>query len=131
MQKEWDRLVAQKVWGLSTIREWNDVASEARSSGVNVQFGYIFGICVEKNSELPAGHPNRKFKGRVVFQGNRVVDQNWEVALFQDLGSSPATLDATRAVDCFGCFPGYDVQMADAVQAYIQAVLKGDACWIC
>eukprot|EP00972_Heterocapsa_arctica_P086558 12759454-Heterocapsa_arctica.AAC.1 len=44
-------------------------------------------MCVEKNSELPEGHPKRKFTGRVVFQGNRVTNQNWEAAIFQDLGS--------------------------------------------
>eukprot|EP00972_Heterocapsa_arctica_P062250 9176967-Heterocapsa_arctica.AAC.1 len=44
--------------------------------------------CVSRRThELPAGHPKRKFKGRVVFQGNRVTNQNWEAAIFQDLGS--------------------------------------------
>ena len=109
---------------------WKDVAADARRDGKQVQFGHIFGICVEKNSELPKGHPNRKFKGRVVFQGNRVVDQNWEHAPFQDLGSSPATLDATRSADCYGCYPDHDVEIADAVQAYIQAKLTGDECWV-
>ena len=42
-----------------------------------------------KNAELPEGSPARKYKGRVVFQGNRVVNQNWETAIFQDLGSAP------------------------------------------
>ncbi|MCP4364474.1 MAG: hypothetical protein GY800_04175, partial [Planctomycetes bacterium] len=131
MQAEWDRLIENGLWCLKSVREWDEVAKEARATGVNVQFGYIFGICVEKNSELPEGHPNRKFKGRVVFQGNRVVNQNWEQALFQDMGSSPASLDAARAADAYGCFEGHDVQIADAVQAYIQAELHGDACWAC
>jgi hypothetical protein len=87
--------------------------------------GYLFGICVEKNSELPAGHPSRKFKGRVVFQGNRVVDQNWQRAVFEDLGNSPATMDASRAADCYGCAPGHSIQQADAEQAYIQAESEG------
>ena len=47
--------------------------------------GRIFDICVEKGSELPLGDPARKYKGRVVFQGNQVKDENWEVAMFQDL----------------------------------------------
>ena len=59
-----------------------------------------------------------------------MVNQNWEQAVFQDLGSCPATMDAARAADCVGCFPGNDCQIADAVQAYIQAKLKGDACWV-
>ena len=86
---------------------------------------------MEKNYELPPEHPSRKFKGRVVFQGNRVVNQNWEAAVFQDLGSAPATMDASRAADCFGASPGYCTEIADAEQAYIQAELRGTPCWIC
>ena len=82
----------------------------------------------KKGSELPIGDQGRKFKGRVVFQGNRVVNQSWETAVFQDLGNSPATMDASRAADCYGCFPGHKTEIADAVQAYTQARLKGNKC---
>ena len=50
-----------------------------------MHFGEVFGICVEKGSELEEDDPNRKYKGRYVFRGNEVKDQNWEAALFQDL----------------------------------------------
>ena len=30
----------------------------------------------------------------------------------------------------FGCLPGHNVQLADAIQAYIQASLTGVACWV-
>ena len=53
-----------------------------------------------------------------------------EAALFQDLGNSPATFDASRWADYYGCLPGNDVQMADAIQAYIQAKLSGVPCWV-
>jgi hypothetical protein len=59
-----------------------------------------------------------------------VVDQNWEVALFQDLGSCPATMEAGKAVDAYGCFPGHIVQQSDAEQAYVQADLKGNETWV-
>ncbi len=131
MDAEWRRLRDKYVWDETTVREWADVASEARASGIEVNFGYLFGICVEKNSELPKGHPKRKFKGRVVFQGNRVTNQSWEAAIFQDLGSCPATMEASKAADCYGLAPGNDVQIADAEQAYIQAELSGTPCWIC
>ena len=65
-----------------------------------------------------------------MFQGDRVVNQNYEVALFQDLGSSPATLEASRACDAFGCAPGQATQVADAPAAYVQADLKGTPCWV-
>eukprot|EP00972_Heterocapsa_arctica_P065746 9703322-Heterocapsa_arctica.AAC.1 len=73
------------VWDETAVREWSDVAWKAQQDGTEVNLGYLFALFVEKNSELPAGHPKRKFKGRVVFQGNRVTNQNWEAAIFQDL----------------------------------------------
>ena len=67
------------------------------------------------------------FKGRVVFQGNRVFDQNYNYAIVQDLGSSLATLQAAKAVDFFGCLHGHALDVLDAEQAYIQA----DMNWVC
>ena len=65
---EWGRLRDREVWDETVIREWSAVASEAQKKKKEVNFGYLFGICVEKGSELPAGHLSRKFKYRVVFQ---------------------------------------------------------------
>ena len=81
----------------------------------------LFEICVEKGSELAP--ELRKYKGRVVFQGNAVKNQNWEAAMFEDLGSSPATMEAGKAEDV-GTLPGYDVQRADAEQAYVPAPMR-------
>ena len=81
--------------------------------------GNVFGICVEKGAELPKSDKRRKFKGRYVYQGNRVFDEYSEAALFNQLGSSPATLEGSKAVDAFGRFPGHTTQQADADQAYV------------
>ena len=131
MKAKWGSLRSKVVWDETNVREWSDVAKGAQDAGVEVNFGYLFGICVEKNSELPLGHPKRKFKGRVVFQGNRVTNQNWEAAIFQDLGSCPATMEAFKTADFYGLIPGHAVEIADAEQAYIQALLNGTPCWIC
>ena len=69
-------------------------------------------------------------KAWLVFQGNNVVTQNWETALFQDLGSSPASMEAGKAVDAYGCMAGHDIEQADAEQAYVQAYLEGEETWI-
>ncbi len=50
-----------------------------------IHVGRIFAIIVEKNAELAEGHPFRKFKAGVVFQGNNVKDDMSYEALFQDL----------------------------------------------
>ena len=99
------------------VREKADVMREAKRSGTTVQFGRVHGICVEKNAELPEGHPNRKFKGRVVFLGNRVVNQDYESDTFADLGNAPANLESGRLADCYGSVPGHGSEVADAVQA--------------
>ena len=54
------------MWDESIVKEWSDVAWDAQMKGTEVNLGYLFALCVEKNSELPAGHPKRKFKGRCV-----------------------------------------------------------------
>jgi hypothetical protein len=121
MNNEWDRLKEKKVWNETVVRDMSDVAAEAKRDMKEIQFGWLFGVCVEKNWELKSENPARGYKGRVVFQGNRVVNQNWDMAAFQDMGNSPATMV---------CVPRHNVQIAEAEQVYIQADLKGNDCWI-
>jgi hypothetical protein len=130
LDKEWGRLRKICTWDESTVREWEQVAQEARKNGRVAHVGRIFDICVEKGSELPKGDPARKFKGRVVFQGNNVRDQNWEVAMFQDLSSCPATMEAGKACDFYGSLAGHVIQQSDAEQAYTQSKLGGDPTWV-
>ena len=85
---------------------------------------------MEKGSELPKGAQGRKYKGRSVFQGNRVFDQKGRTAIFEDLGSAPATIQASKCADAYGLFPGNTVEQADARQAYTQTVLKGAPTWV-
>ena len=61
--------------------------------------------------------------GRYVFQGDLVKDEFHEAALFNELGSSPATLEGANAVGGYGCLPGHRTESADAKQAYTQVLL--------
>ena len=85
---------------------------------------------VEKGSEFPSGDPRRYFKYRVVFQGNQVKDQNWDVALFNELASTPATMEASRIADIYSCFKGHSMEGRDVEQAYLQAYLEGTPTYI-
>ena len=120
MRKEWLGQHAAGVYDFSVVREYDDVVREAKRNGTEVHMARIHGICVEKNYQLPKGNPSRKFKGRGVLLGNQV----------KDLGNSPATFEASRWADFYGCLPGHGVKLADAIQAYIQAVLTGPPCWV-
>ena len=76
VRAEWDKLIAKGVWDMSSVREWGHVAARARVRGETIHHGSLATIVVEKNSELPEDDPKRKFKGRTVFLGDQVKDQN-------------------------------------------------------
>ena len=67
------------------------------------------------------------YNGRIVMLGDQIVDDSFETAKFQDLGSSPPAIEAARSVDALGCFDGYEVTTNDANSAYLQSFLKGPA----
>ena len=90
----------------------------------------IFEACYEKGSELSADDPRRKYKGRTVFQGNNVRDQDSDHAFFAELGSSPASMEAAKLLDAFGSQPGFSKAQADAIQAYIQSIFTGVPTWL-
>ncbi|MDE0839722.1 MAG: hypothetical protein OSB41_11810, partial [Kiritimatiellae bacterium] len=132
IKDEWDRLIALKVWSqdIKDVKSWDEVRADFAARNEEVHVGRLFAIIVEKNAELEPGNPLRKFKGRVVFQGNEVKDQNYEVAMFQDLSASPATMPASKAADLFGALPGHATEQADAVHAYTQAKLEGTKTYV-
>ena len=113
---EWTRLWNKKTWAdEDTVEEWDDVVAWAQTSGTQIHLGNLFGIMVEKGSELMdipdengklKKDPRRKYKYRVVFQGNKVVDENLYAAEFANLGSQPASMEASKMVDMYGCFAG-------------------------
>ena len=112
------KLVDKSCWLEKKVREYHDVAREAKAKEAKAHFGRIFEICSQKGSELPKGHPEQKWKGRSVFQGNKVSDENNDHAIFAELGSSPASMEAAKIIDVYGSQPNFSKQQADARQAY-------------
>ena len=133
MQDEWDKLRATPgggCWDEDHPMELRDVLRLAREAGEEAHWATLFELCVIKNAELPEDHPLRKYKGRVVFGGHNVKDQNWIAAMFQNLSSSPPTMEAGKACDAYGIMPGHAVECSDAPQAYIQSELTGPPTWV-
>ncbi len=130
LDKAWNKLHKQTCWDVSRVCEWTPLAKRAQAAGKKLHIGRAFDICVEKNSELENGNPNRKFKGRVVFEGCYVKDElnNW--AIFAEITSCLATMEAGKAADGYGLLSGHDVQQADGESAYAQAKLGGEETWI-
>ena len=120
------KLIDQGCWDTSNVRSWREVCEEPERNGETVHIGEIYEICVEKGSELPPTHRDRKFKGRAVFLGDRVRGQYGDAAMFQELSSAPAALEAAKFCDAYGLLDGHVVEQSDAKQAYCQAELKGN-----
>jgi len=117
-------------WDEDLVTEQYQVRARAKRTNTTIHFGTIFGLCTEKGSELPKGHTSRKYKGRFVFRGNDVRDQNWDHAIFQEMGSSPAAIEAGKAADFHGLLEGHATEQADAEQAYTQSLLGGTETWV-
>ena len=107
--------------------EYDEVRNKAAKAGETVHFGRVFPIVVEKGSELPP--EQRRYKGRVVFQGNNVKDQD-NHAVFNELASSASLMVAGKFLDVIGSLEGCGQEQSDAEQAYTQALLKGHTTWI-
>ena len=116
LEKEWKKLRDLGCWDQSRVREWRDVAAEAKREGTKVHVGRIFDICVEKNHELAEDDPNRKFKGRVVFEGCHVRDESNAWALFSEITSCPATMAAGKVADAYGLLPGNSLVYASVAR---------------
>jgi hypothetical protein len=114
MKKEWSTM-HKIVWDCHNVREKSQVIAEAKRKNETIQLGRVHGICVEKNAELPDGHPNRKYTGRVVFRGNRVLNQDYETTSFADLGNSLASLESGRLADAYGALEGHASENADGI----------------
>merc|ERR1712185_223719 len=78
-------------------------------------------LCSEKHSELPL--EKRKYKGRVVFRGDQVKDEDGFYAVFSEQGTSASHLAAAKFIDAIVRFPGNDGENADATSAYTQVSL--------
>ena len=68
----------------------------------------------KRGSELADGDPGKKMKGRSVLLGDNAKDKDFSWAEFCELGSSPPSIEAAKALDAMGSFPGYTVKTGDA-----------------
>ena len=57
-------------------------------------------------------------------------DEMGEVAMFENRGSSPATLESSKLVDAYGLVDDNDEEVSDAPQAYTQSRLRGSETWV-
>lgn len=93
----WHTLRDMKFWDETKAFEYDDIRHKALKEGKAVHFGRIFQICTEKRPELEPSF--RKYKGRVVPQGDQVTDQTATYAALQEMGSSASLMSASKFLD--------------------------------
>ncbi|CAE7560940.1 RE1 [Symbiodinium natans] len=122
IRAEADGLRAVPVWDETNPREYRDVQSEARRTGAKVHFGKLMSIASIKFWEL-AQHL-QKMKGRIVYRGDCAKDEEGAAAVYRELGANPTSVQGLNACLAYGALPGNQSSAADAIKAYVQALLK-------
>ena len=122
IRAEADGLVKAGNWDLSSVREKEDVRKEAKASGVSVHFGQLMTIASIKFYEL--AYHLRKMKGRKAYRRDCAKDEHGAAAVYQELGANPTSVQGPNACLAYGSLPGNRATAADAVKAYVQALLS-------
>ena len=65
-----------------------------------------------------------KMKGRIVYRGDCAKDEHGAAAVYQELGANPTSVQGLNACLAYGSLPGNRATAADAVKAYVQALLS-------
>ena len=104
-EDEWGKLRVKRAWLEDQVMKRWGVNRKATEVGVDANFGRLHDLCVEKHSELP-DEADRKYKGRVVFGGNNITQQDGLQVLFNEGGSSDSFISAPKALDGVLLLPG-------------------------
>ncbi len=82
-------------------------------------------LCHLKHAEL--AEFLQVYKGRIVFRGDDVKDQEGTHAVFTEQGTSASHLAAAKFLDAIARLPGNDGHDMDAISAYTQVKLSDAA----
>lgn len=109
------------VWDDSTVMEKYEREKLAKESGNTIHLAELMSICSIKFWEIP---DKRKHKARIVFRGDRILDQYGSAAKFGQMYSTPTNIQAVHLALYYGLLPGCMLRVADATRAFLQALLE-------
>ena len=119
---EADGLRANETWDDSSVMTLQQLRSQARARGQKLRVAEVMTLCGLKHAELAPEF--QRFKGRIVYRGDRVLDEFNNLVFFEETSTSPTGLVALNASLFWGSLPGHEVSCSDAVQAYLQSELR-------
>ena len=115
-------LLHEETWLPSTVIEKSDLIAWARKNMKKIHIGDLLLLCSIKFFEMPEAY--HKHKGRICFRGDNAKDQFGASAIYQDLSAAPTSIHSANCNLAYGCVPGHKTTQADAVRAYVQALLS-------
>ncbi len=96
------------TWDEGVVGEYGNSQKDAKEKpyrlGIHTHVGALCDLCVVKHSELDGA--KHKYKGRVVFGGHRIHDENCLAAEFPEQGSGASFLSASKLCDAVPLLPG-------------------------
>ena len=125
IRKEFDGISKMGTWDLESVTEEDTIRAKAIEEGETIHLADLLAICSEKNVELEPRY--RSLKGRVCYRGDAARTARGEVALYQTLSASPASITSANAIIAYGLLQGHCITTADAVKAYLQSWLESNA----
>ena len=118
LKKEWDRLRAINTWDEDHPEEYWTVVNRLKTMNRQGKFARIYDLCFEKKHELVPEDTRRKMKGRVVYGGDRVIDEFGAAAMFEDINSCPSTMAAAKSAYAFGLLKLYLVHPGHCIRKH-------------
>ena len=85
-------LRANQTWDDQTVSTLQQVRSWAKSVGVKIKVAELLTLCGIKHWELDPSH--WRWKGRIVYRGDRVYDEYNNLTLFEETSTTPTSLVA-------------------------------------
>lgn len=118
-----------ETWSLDSVSEKHKPKAWSQRTGNPINHAELMAICSVKFWERDPLH--HKYKGRICFRGDNTRDEHGALAVFQKLSASPASIHTANSNIVYGCIPGHTTTQANAVRAYVQALLKAKcAKWV-
>ena len=101
IRKEMDGVASMGTWEWDSVEEEQTVKKKALDRGETIHLADLLAICSEKHIELEESY--RQLKGRVCFRSDAARTESGNIALYQTLSASPASIVAANAIICLVC----------------------------
>jgi hypothetical protein len=109
------------TWDDDTVAPLYQIRNWARSAGAHIKVAELLTLVGIKHHEL---EPSQwKWKGRIVYRGDQVRDQDNNLLLFDQTATTPTSLIALNAAIWYACRKGHAASCSDAIQAFLQSEL--------